>query len=93
MLKTYLDETGREIKLLEESFIDNDRVRISFWAHKIKASFQMLGLLQLNLVATELEKKAKNPEIPIESMRNDFDYIAEYAAISFLQAQRLVEDL
>jgi HPt (histidine-containing phosphotransfer) domain-containing protein len=93
MIKTYLEETGREIKLLEESFDKKDRGRISFWAHKIKASFYLMGLEQLSKAATELELKSKNYDIALDSLRKDIDYIVEKAEISFQHARRLVKDL
>jgi hypothetical protein len=92
MLKTYVEETGKEIKFLEESFASNDRARISFWAHKIKASFQLMGLQYLSRATLELELKSKNEDLPIDGLRKDFDYIAENAEISFQHAQRLVKD-
>jgi HPt (histidine-containing phosphotransfer) domain-containing protein len=92
MLKTYVEETGSELQFLEEAFKKKDRSRISFWSHKIKTSFQMMGLLQLSKTAAELEEKAKNMDLDVDLMLLDLNFIISNAADSFGQAKRLIED-
>ena len=91
MLKTYIEETDKELLLLEEAYQNKDRSSIAFWAHKIKTSFYLLGLEQLSAVASNLEQNAKNLQLSLDKLQEELSYISSNAADSIKQAKRLIE--
>jgi len=91
MLKTYVEETANELRLLEEAFRNKDRNRIFFWAHKIKTSFHLLGLSQLSSAATEIEEQAKNIQLPLENLHYNMDFVIKNAEESFEEAKKLLK--
>jgi HPt (histidine-containing phosphotransfer) domain-containing protein len=93
MLKTYIDETGKELRHLKEDFEQKNREGIYFLAHKLKTSFQMLGLDQLRQNTMLLEQKTKSKDCSFEELEEIFQFIIENGEKSLKQAQRLIEDL
>lgn len=93
MLKTYIEETGRDIEALKEAFYHSDYNGTIFWAHKIKASFRMLGLDSLADKAELLEKKTAKGSYPLSEIEEIFLFIVESSAPTFKQAERLVGDV
>jgi len=91
MLKTYIEETGNELLLLEEAYQNKDRSSIAFWAHKIKSSFYFLGLEQLSARAANLEQNAKNLHFSLDNLHDDLSFISTNAADSIQQAKKLIE--
>jgi HPt (histidine-containing phosphotransfer) domain-containing protein len=91
MLKTYIEETSKELLLLEEAYQKKDRSSIAFWAHKIKTSFYLLGLEQLSAVASNLEQNAKNLQLSLEKLQEELNFISSNAADSINQAKKLIK--
>jgi HPt (histidine-containing phosphotransfer) domain-containing protein len=93
MLRTYIEETGRDIEALKEAFYHSDFNGITFWAHKIKASFRMLGLDSLADKTELLEKKTEQGSYHLSEIEEIFLFVVENAAPTFKQAERLVGDV
>lgn len=93
MLKTYIEETEKELVFLKEAFKQKNRERVYFWAHKLKTSFHMLGMEELTAKTAQLELKSKSEEDNMDVTDESFLFIVENAENSIIQAQKLIEDL
>ena len=91
MLVTYVDETRQDISQMEEAFENRNIERIGFYSHKIKTSFQMLGLKKLAEYAEILERKSKSGKYGLTDLNKEYNFIIRKSVISFDEAKSIIK--
>lgn len=93
MLKTYLEETSKDIDEIKRSFVEGNLQRISFLAHRCKAAFRMLGLDNMTDTAEHIEKEAKVETAVIGDFKLAIEQLTKGASSSFEQAREWIKRL
>lgn len=93
MLKTYIEETAKEILFLNEAFEQKNKEKVFFWAHKLKTSFHMLGLEELSEKTISLEQSVNSADSQFKDIEENFRFIMDNAEDSIRQAKKLIEAL
>lgn len=93
MLRTYLDETGKDMLELEKSLHTKDLKRIGFLAHRCKAAFRMLGLDDMAATAETLEQGVKIGGATTTDFEPTIISLLDDMKKSFEQAQDWIEKL
>lgn len=71
MIASYIQKIPPQYQLLKESADAKNFEQVSFLAHKLKASFQMMGILQLVELAQFTEAESREKESPQIAMAVD----------------------
>lgn len=81
MLKLFLNDTPDQLSSIERNVKNKDWEGIRAEAHKLKPTFQYVGLSKSHLEIAEVESKARNKEDLesilqlVHSVQNDFNLI------------------
>lgn len=62
MIQTFLEETPKELVIMEQQLATTDWVELSKTAHKLKSSIKMFGMNELRDEVLHIEQSGKNSE-------------------------------
>lgn len=62
MIETFLEETPKELAIMEQQLASTDWVELAKTAHKLKSSIKMFGMNQLRDEVLYIEQSGKNSE-------------------------------
>ena len=88
MIDIFLHETPETLSILEDSINTANWEMVGFYAHKLKATYAYMGMLELKEELIKIEKSAKNME-NIEMIPSIFNHLKEQTNPALLEISEL----
>lgn len=76
MIDIFLNKTPETLSILQDAISTNNWEMVGFYAHKLKATYAYMGMLELKEELIKIEKSAKNME-NIELIPSIFKHLKE----------------